>query len=77
MIQSLLPNQVVQTSNEYGITADEKEAVGFAVLANEYIHQQKTNIPKATGARQSVLLGQMTLPPDGDVKQVLKRAGLS
>ncbi|WP_270577680.1 anhydro-N-acetylmuramic acid kinase AnmK [Caldibacillus thermoamylovorans] len=77
MIQSLLPNQVVQTSNEYGITADEKEAVGFAVLANEYIHQQKTNIPKATGARQSVLLGQMTLPPDGDVKQILKRTGLS
>lgn len=74
MMKELLPDKTVITSKELGISTDEKEAVGFAILANEYIHQQKTNIPKATGARSEVLLGQITLPPYGDHKQVLRRA---
>lgn len=74
MMKELLPDKTVITSKELGISTDEKEAVGFAILANEYIHQQKANIPKATGARSEVLLGQITLPPYGDHKQVLRRA---
>lgn len=65
MLQSLLPSKNVYTAEQIGITADEKEAVGFAVLANETIHQQKTNVPNATGAREPVILGQITLPPYG------------
>ncbi|WP_339232255.1 anhydro-N-acetylmuramic acid kinase [Geobacillus sp. FSL W8-0026] len=59
------------------VTADEKEAVGFAVLANEYIHQQKTNMPKATGAKEFVLLGQLTFPPYGDQKKLLTKTLLT
>ncbi|MFD1413186.1 anhydro-N-acetylmuramic acid kinase AnmK [Oceanobacillus jeddahense] len=66
MIQNLLPSKNVYTSEQLGITADEKEAVGFAVLANETIHQQKANVPNATGAKEPVILGQITLPPYGD-----------
>ncbi|REJ28390.1 MAG: anhydro-N-acetylmuramic acid kinase [Caldibacillus debilis] len=73
MIQSLLPDKKLIKMDDLGITADEKEAVGFAVLANEYIHQQKTNMPKATGAKEFVLLGQLTLPPYGDQKRLLAK----
>lgn len=74
MIQELLPEKKVMIIDELGISTNEKEAVGFAILAHEYIHQQKTNIPQATGANEAVLLGQMTLPPHGDHKRVLVRA---
>lgn len=74
MIQDLIPEKHVMTIDKLGITTDEKEAVGFAILANEYIHQQKANIPQATGAKEAVLLGQITLPPYGDHKRVLERA---
>lgn len=74
MIRDLLPDKHILTSNEIGINIDEKEAVGFAVLANESIHQQKSNVPSATGAKNSVILGQISLSPNGDHKNVLERA---
>ncbi|MFU0789686.1 MAG: anhydro-N-acetylmuramic acid kinase AnmK [Virgibacillus proomii] len=73
MIEQLLPTINVFTIDQLGITTDEKEAVGFAVLANETIHQQQTNVPKATGAIEPVILGQIALPPYGDHKQILKK----
>lgn len=72
MLQQLLPTKKVYTIDQLGITTDEKEAVGFAVLANETIHQQPTNVPSATGAKMPVILGQITLPPQGDHKHILK-----
>ncbi|MEB3749250.1 anhydro-N-acetylmuramic acid kinase AnmK [Geobacillus icigianus] len=77
MIQSLLPDKKLIKMDDLGVTADEKEAVGFAVLANEYIHQQKTNMPKATGAKEFVLLGQLTFPPYGDQKKLLTKTLLT
>ena len=73
MIEQLLPTINVFTIDQLGITTDEKEAVGFAVLANETIHQQQANVPKATGANEPVILGQIALPPYGDNKQILKK----
>lgn len=66
MMRTLIPDKRVTTLNEFGITSDEKEAVGFAILAHETVHQQKTNIPNATGAKDNVILGQITLAPAGD-----------
>ena len=38
-------------------SSDAKEAIAFAVLANEAIHGHPTNLPQATGASQSMVLG--------------------
>jgi anhydro-N-acetylmuramic acid kinase len=72
MLKDLLPNQRILTQEDIGFSSDEKEAVAFAVLANETIHQQPSNVPGATGAREQVILGSITLPPKGDYKQILK-----
>lgn len=46
--------------DEAGIDADSKEAVLFAVLANETIHGIPDNLPAATGARWPVVLGKIS-----------------
>ena len=38
-------------SDDYGIPLDAKEAVGFAVLANETVCGNRANVPGVTGAR--------------------------
>ncbi len=44
---------------ELGLPSDAKEAVAFAVLANETIHGIPSNVPAVTGARRSVVLGDI------------------
>ncbi|MBD5604266.1 MAG: anhydro-N-acetylmuramic acid kinase, partial [Candidatus Eremiobacteraeota bacterium] len=44
-------------SNELGVDADAKEAVAFAVLGYETLRGRPGNLPRATGARSSVVLG--------------------
>lgn len=51
----------IKVSDEYGLPADAKEAVGFALLANEALHGHSNHLPAATGARHSAILG-MILP---------------
>lgn len=45
--------------DEYGISGDAKEAVAFAVLANETLANHSGNVPNVTGARRSVILGKI------------------
>ena len=47
------------TTDDYGIPAESKEAVAFAVLANDLISGAQTNIPSATGASRRVPLGKI------------------
>ena len=47
----------VGSSEELGLPGDAKEAVLMAVLANEHLSGNPGNIPGATGARKSVVLG--------------------
>ena len=40
-----------------GFSSDAKEAIAFAVLANEAVHAHPTNLPQVTGASQPMVLG--------------------
>jgi len=51
----------VLTVNDNGITAENKEAILFAVLANEAISGNPCNIMSVTGAEKNVILGKICL----------------
>ena len=59
-LQELLPNLKVAPTDSLGIPADAKEAIGFAVLANETLELAAGNVPSATGARHPAILGKVT-----------------
>ncbi len=59
-IASLLPDVAIATSTDFGIDADAKEAIAFAVLAFETWRRRPSNLPAATGAKRPVILGQIT-----------------
>ena len=52
----------VKNIEELGISSDAKEAICFAVLANETISGNETNIPRVTGAKWKTILGKICLP---------------
>jgi anhydro-N-acetylmuramic acid kinase len=56
---ALLPQLGVSRSDDFGIPADAKEAIGFAILANETLNLHSGNVPSATGARHPVVLGKV------------------
>ena len=58
-LQELLPRLKVAPTDSMGIPADAKEAIGFAVLANETFELAAGNVPAATGARHPVVLGKV------------------
>lgn len=49
----------VRPVEHFGITAEAKEAVCFAVLAHETMAGRPTNLPGVTGARKRVVLGKI------------------
>lgn len=55
-------DSVVSPAEEIGISSDAKEAVCFAVLANELINGNSSNLPSVTGAVRNTLLGKICLP---------------
>jgi anhydro-N-acetylmuramic acid kinase len=59
-LAGLLPEAPLATSAGYGIDVDAKEAVAFTMLAHETWHGRPGNLPSATGARQTVVLGSIT-----------------
>jgi len=48
--------------DDIGVSSDAKEAICFAVLANETISGNPTNIPRTTGASKPTILGKICLP---------------
>lgn len=48
----------VQSVDAYGFSSDAKEAIAFAVLANEAVHGNCGNLPRATGASRPKILGK-------------------
>jgi anhydro-N-acetylmuramic acid kinase len=52
----------VKVIDEIGVSSDAKEAICFAVLANETISGNASNIPRTTGASKATILGKICLP---------------
>ncbi|MCY4158710.1 MAG: anhydro-N-acetylmuramic acid kinase [Bacteroidetes bacterium] len=52
----------IESSNTYGIDADGKEALCFAVLAHETADGIPTSIPSVTGATRAAVLGKLCVP---------------
>ena len=51
----------ILTSDDLGISGDSKEAVCFAILANETISGNPSNVPRVTGAQAPTILGKICL----------------
>ena len=51
----------VKSVEEFGLMSDAKEAIAFAVLANETIHGNPGNVPGATGANCPIILGKIVI----------------
>ena len=52
----------VKSVEDFGLMSDAKEAIAFAILANETIHGNPGNVPSATGADHPAVLGKITTP---------------
>ncbi|MDA0748394.1 MAG: anhydro-N-acetylmuramic acid kinase [bacterium] len=57
MLGTELPGTKVHKMEHLGVPSDAKEAVAFAVLANETVYGNPGNLPRVTGASESVILG--------------------
>lgn len=62
LIREAMPGVDIGTTERYGIPSAAREALCFAVLANETLSGRPSNVPSATGALQRVVLGSITMP---------------
>lgn len=60
-LRRCLPGCQVVTNEDLGFNSDAKEAVAFAILANEAIFASCNNAPAATGARKPVVMGKLSI----------------
>jgi len=60
-LKRLFSKSSVMTIDQFDMPGDAKEAICFAVLANETICGNKANIPKVTGAKKPAILGTIAL----------------
>ena len=51
----------VRRIESIGFSSDAKEAICFAVLANETVSGNPSNVPRVTGAAKPVVLGKICL----------------
>ena len=59
--RKLIPLQLeLRFSDDFGIPAEAKEALAFAVLAHETWHCRPSNIRSATGAKRPAILGKIS-----------------
>ena len=61
-LSKLLVDTAVESVDNSGISADAKEAIAFAILANETLHGNAGNLPSATGASVRKILGKLVCP---------------
>ncbi len=60
MLRKAMDPIPVKETTEVGLDVDAKEAIAFAVMAYETAHCRPSNVPMATGAKRSVVLGKVT-----------------
>jgi len=61
-IAKLLPNVVISTANDMQINADAKEAILFALLANETLSGNKETFGKGKNGLPNVSMGKICFP---------------
>lgn len=61
-IRECLPDCRVLVNEDLGLDSNAKEAVAFALLANEAVFNSCNNAPSATGAKHPVVMGKISLP---------------
>lgn len=61
MLAALFAPTPVESLAAHGMDPDAKEAVGFAILANETLAGRPGNVPAATGASRPVVLGKLSV----------------
>jgi len=59
LLSAALSPTPVRRSDAFGLPADAKEAMAFAVLAHETLAGRAGNLPSATGARRAAILGKI------------------
>jgi anhydro-N-acetylmuramic acid kinase len=62
-LSAALSNIEIFPSSRVGIPQDAKEAFAFALLAYETLHRRPSNLPSATGAKSSAILGKISYAP--------------
>jgi anhydro-N-acetylmuramic acid kinase len=58
-LRDLLAPIPVRTHEDFGIPGDAREALSWAILANEALLSHPANVPQVTGARRAVVLGKI------------------
>ena len=61
-LRSLLPHHHIHLFSELGMNPDAREAIGFAVLANELLAGHSVTLANITGGRHATALGKISLP---------------
>ncbi len=61
-IRTLLPHLDIRLFSELGMNPDAWEAMGFAVLANEFLSGNSVTLPGVTGCKTLTTLGKLSLP---------------
>lgn len=61
-LQASLPESTVATTDALGLPVDWIEAMAFAWLARQRLHEQAGNCPAVTGAMRPAVLGGLYLP---------------
>lgn len=61
MISAAMPGTKVLTQEQLGYSSDAKEAIAFAVLANEALSYRTNNLITATGAKTPQIMGKISL----------------
>ena len=61
LLEGLLDPLVVAVSDDFGIPAEAREALSFAILANDLVCGEQTSIKTVTGARHDARLGKISL----------------
>jgi anhydro-N-acetylmuramic acid kinase len=60
MLRERLPHCELHLADEFGLPADAKEAMAFALLGYMTLHNQQSNVTGATGASHGVVLGKIS-----------------
>lgn len=59
-LKKAMPDIPIRTLDVLGYSMDAKEALAFIILANQTLHHLPSNVPHATGAISSAILGSIS-----------------